>query len=305
MITMKLKSHKQSRSQSAALLAAFLLVGGACGMRATAAGEDKPSVPAEAAKVAGTQLAIVRGETVTEDTLTSYEQLLETTERRFPGDRADTLADYVLQTCIGDVYTTLPLEEGEQAAIPTTYKVATERYMLRRILSDQVMSSIKPTEAQMEDWYTRNRAAFEQPEKISARHLFVGISKDNPSSSPERARKRIEEAKSQADKGTSFALLAIKYSEAPTGANGGDIGWLSYRMPFGPENKPINPILDNALFKLKPGQVSEILQTTHGLHLLYAEQRVTTRPQASRTWSRVGFCRAVCRTTWGRQRSAR
>ena len=86
----------------------------------------------------------------------------------------------------------------------------------------------------------------------------------------------MSDVKAQADKGTSFSVLAEKYSEASSGRNGGEIGYITPRMPIGPQSKPMNQVLENALFSLSPGKTSDIVQTTHGLHILYITDKQTT-----------------------------
>lgn len=223
------------------------------------------------------ELARVRGELITKDVLSQFAEVVQKAEGPLRESMGTLLEEFVLQKFMDDVYTTIPSEAPSLAEIPTKYKYMNQRRYLQMLLRDKIQGSVQVPRSDIEQWYGKHVQMYQQPERIHARHIFMAVSEDNSSSSPEAVQSRMDAVKSEADKGTSFGLLARKYSEAGSGVTGGDLDWLSYRMPMGPQNKPINIVLDNALFQLKSGQVSDVLHTSHGLHLLYAEERVTTR----------------------------
>ncbi|MCE9684107.1 SurA N-terminal domain-containing protein [Halomonas alkalisoli] len=89
-------------------------------------------------------------------------------------------------------------------------------------------------------------------------HIMVGF---NDERSRDEAVARLESVRAQLAEGDDFADLALRYSDDPTTAEqGGDLGIIS-RGFFGDE-------FDDAAFALAPGQVSGIVETSSGLHLL-------------------------------------
>jgi hypothetical protein len=103
-----------------------------------------------------------------------------------------------------------------------------------------------------------------------------------------RARHILVKTKNEAIKllrklrnGEDFADLATRYSTAPSGNNGGDLGYFDYRKMV--------PNFANAAFKLKPGEVSPPVLTQFGWHLIKIEDRrfkdanKIIRQKASRT----------------------
>lgn len=105
------------------------------------------------------------------------------------------------------------------------------REKLRQVLADKV-----PTTA----------------EQVHVRHILLD--------SEEEARKVLEELKQGAD----FAELARKYSkDEETRENGGDLGWL----PKG----EMEPAFDAAAFSLKVGEISDVIRTSRGYHIIKVE----------------------------------
>lgn len=107
----------------------------------------------------------------------------------------------------------------------------------------------------------------EQPNaEVSARHILFRMPAD---ATPEvrdsimtRARRVLEEARGGAD----FAQLAAQYSEEPGAADrGGDLGY------FGP-NQMVQPF-EEAAFRLNPGEVSDLVETPFGIHIIKVEDK--------------------------------
>ncbi|RMH29075.1 MAG: hypothetical protein D6691_03560 [Candidatus Hydrogenedentota bacterium] len=222
-------------------------------------------------------LARVKDKYLRDPDVMNYKQLMDITEGGVWTDVRDreTLEDMVLQEVLFDIVPTLRKEE--HGSLHGTYPSTMEERMYLRVrMREEIEKETTPTREQLEEWTARNISRFTRPERVHAYHLFMQVSKDNPTSSLEAVRQRMEKVKQEADAGTSFAQLARKYSEAASAKVGGEIGWVTRRMPIGAENKPMNIVLENALFALKTGQVSDILQTSHGLHLMYVADRLTT-----------------------------
>jgi parvulin-like peptidyl-prolyl isomerase len=107
-------------------------------------------------------------------------------------------------------------------------------------------------------------------EKIGASHILVAY-KDSRSAAPnitrtkDQARKRAEDAMKKAKAGKDFAALAKEYSDDPgSGPKGGDLGVF-------PRNMMVKPFAD-AAFALKPGEISGIVETDFGFHVIKRTQ---------------------------------
>ncbi|WP_456387342.1 peptidylprolyl isomerase [Desulfolithobacter sp.] len=93
--------------------------------------------------------------------------------------------------------------------------------------------------------------------------LQIGINVDPDNPDPERARaearKKAEEIREQALAGKDFKELARKYSDLPSSADGGDIGVF--------KADEMAPAMREAVVKLKPGEISELVETPSGFQI--------------------------------------
>ncbi len=76
------------------------------------------------------------------------------------------------------------------------------------------------------------------------------------------ARKKIDEIRAKLKAGQDFESLARTYSEDPSGSKGGDLGYIRTGQVLKP--------FEDALFALKPGEVSDVVETSIGYHLIKA-----------------------------------
>lgn len=110
-------------------------------------------------------------------------------------------------------------------------------------------------------YYHLHSEQFNAPERREVSHIFISINPDYPENTYEMALSRTQElAEKLRKKPHKFPDLALRHSECPTALQGGVLGTVSRGTLY--------PELDAVLFKLKPGQVSEAVQSEIGFHLL-------------------------------------
>ncbi len=114
---------------------------------------------------------------------------------------------------------------------------------------------------EIERYYHAHPEKFHCPEQRTARHILISVNPDFPENTPEMALKRIEEiAEKLKRKPKKFADLALKNSECPTAFNGGELGNVIAGK--------LHPELDVTLFALKENEISGVVETEAGLHLI-------------------------------------
>lgn len=148
------------------------------------------------------------------------------------------------------------------------FTVDSYRSQVRRQLStsnfmQRVSLNATVSEEEVHQFYVDNPDKFQVPEMIRARHILL---KAHPNANDETkagVRERMNAIVAQLADGADFAALATKYSEDSTAAEGGDLG-------FFPRGQMVAPF-DDAAFALEVGEVSGIVETVYGLHLIKVE----------------------------------
>ena len=121
------------------------------------------------------------------------------------------------------------------------------------------------SEVEIGIYYHLHAEQFNRPELREACHLFISINPDYPENTRETAFSRMQELSTKLQKKPyKFAELALKHSECPTALQGGVLGLV-------PRGK-LYPELDAVLFKIKAGEISEIVESEIGFHLVLCKQ---------------------------------
>jgi hypothetical protein len=126
--------------------------------------------------------------------------------------------------------------------------------------------SLKISEAELRRRYEANRSSYQQEEQIKARHILFSARNASPEVD-RKARARADSLLAAIRKeGGDFEDLAKRFSqEAGAYLTGGDLGW------FG-RNRMVKEFED-AAFALKPGEISPVVKTLYGYHIIKVEQR--------------------------------
>jgi peptidyl-prolyl cis-trans isomerase D len=120
------------------------------------------------------------------------------------------------------------------------------------------------SDEEVEKYYQIHRdTKFRQPQALRLRHIFFRVPEGTPSQERETVRSRAEDVLRRARSGADFAGLAKEYSQDPSAAQGGDIGFFAAGQML--------PPLDKAAFALKKGEISNVVETSLGYHILKVE----------------------------------
>jgi len=125
---------------------------------------------------------------------------------------------------------------------------------------------IATTEAEAKAFYDKNPDAFTHQEMVHARHILRKFPPNVTDEQKKAERAKIEEALAKLKKGEDFAQVARTYSSDNTAAKGGDLGYF-------PRGRMV-PQFEEAAFSLKPGQISGIVESRFGYHLIRCEDKV-------------------------------
>jgi peptidyl-prolyl cis-trans isomerase D len=148
-------------------------------------------------------------------------------------------------------------------ANPGDFRIPEQARVEYVVLSTQaLMQQVQVSPAEVKQFYESNRRQFEVPESRQASHIL--ISADGGEEARSKARARANEIYQEARKKPgSFADLAKKHSQDPgSAARGGDLGFLPRGVM-----KDV-PEFEEALYKLKPGEISPPVESKLGYHII-------------------------------------
>jgi peptidyl-prolyl cis-trans isomerase SurA len=150
--------------------------------------------------------------------------------------------------------------EKEGMTFPAFREQIRNEIMMQRLIDHEVDSKLQVSEAEIDTYLAAEKAAAADRVEMNIAQILVRIPEN---ASPEQiaARKaRADEVARQLRTGADFAKMAATYSDAPDALKGGEIGWRD------PDRLP--PLFAAELRKMKPGQITPVLRTNVGFHIL-------------------------------------
>jgi foldase protein PrsA len=141
-------------------------------------------------------------------------------------------------------------------------------YFYTQAFMDKVNEDDPVTDEEIQKFYDENKDdptmtdIFSSPATITASHILIADAEHGA-----EAKAKAEEALAKAKNGEDFAELAQEYSDDSTAADGGDLGEFA-------EGQMV-PEFDAAAFNLKNGEISDIVETQYGYHIIKAYSDVT------------------------------
>lgn len=127
---------------------------------------------------------------------------------------------------------------------------------------ERVSANAPPvTQTDVEIFYLMHQDRFKRPERRTMRHILITLNDALPGNTREEAQAKLAGIRDLCQKQPArFAELALRHSECPTAMQGGLLGKV--------ERGTLYPALDDASFRMRPGDISTILESPMGLHLL-------------------------------------
>jgi peptidyl-prolyl cis-trans isomerase SurA len=151
------------------------------------------------------------------------------------------------------------------AGIPrsTLADQVTASIIWNKVVEGRYASDVSVSDTEVADEIARLKADIGKPQSHVA-EIFLAI--DNPTQEPD-VKQLADRLITQIRQGAAFPAVAQQFSQTPSAATGGDIGWVTPSQ-FGPP-------LDDAIAKMNPGEISYPIRTTAGYYILYLIERRT------------------------------
>lgn len=135
----------------------------------------------------------------------------------------------------------------------------------RQLVKQEVLDKTPVSVDDGQAFYEKNKDKYVEQEQVRARHILIKVPQDASATDDANLKKKAGDVLKRAKKGGDFAALAKEFSEDGSRADGGDLGFFARGQMVG--------AFEEAAFALKPGQVSDLVRTQFGYHIIKVEER--------------------------------
>jgi len=136
------------------------------------------------------------------------------------------------------------------------------------------------TSAEVEAYYKENQKEFTTPEAVKARHILKkfpdNATDEQKAETKTAAEELLKTVNAELAAGAEFAELAQKHSEGPSSAQGGALRGRNPNLPAGDyfaRGDMVKPFEEAAFDTLNPGEVSGLVETSYGYHIIKLEEK--------------------------------
>jgi len=148
---------------------------------------------------------------------------------------------------------------------PDRYKLPEQRKVRYVLIDpDHVRGQVKVTDEEARQYYTQHLSDYRISDRVKVAHILFKTAGKAPAEVA-TIEKKARDVFNQIKGGANFADLAKKYSEDTSASNGGELGWVV-------RGQTVKEFEDTA-FSMKPGQVSDLIKTVYGIHILKLEDK--------------------------------
>lgn len=151
------------------------------------------------------------------------------------------------------------------------FRSQVKRELLKQKLIDKLVSQVKVSDGEVRSFYEGHKDSLPpQKEAVRVSHILLTVepSPQTQTMVLERAKKVLQMLKG----GEDFAQLAKEYSDDPSASSGGELGWFA-RGDMVPE-------FDQVAFYLQVGEISDLVRTRFGYHIIKVQEREGDRVRA-------------------------
>ncbi len=138
--------------------------------------------------------------------------------------------------------------------------------VINYLLEKEVVDKVKVGDDEVKKFYEDNKDKFKTDEKVRASHILIGVDEKASAADKKKAKEKAEAIRKRLLAGEDFATVAKKESTDPgSAAQGGDLGYFSKQQMV--------PEFADAAFALKPGEISDVVETKFGYHIIKVQDK--------------------------------
>lgn len=148
-----------------------------------------------------------------------------------------------------------------------------QRLSVSKLLEAEVSPKLAVQPKDISDFYEANMQQFLQEEALRVSHVLIRVQEGADQAAKDKAKAEAEDLLKQAKAGVDFAKLAREHSQDPGSAQKGG------ELPFFSKGEMVPPF-ETAAFALKPGEISNLVETEYGYHIIKLHERRPARQMA-------------------------
>ena len=140
-----------------------------------------------------------------------------------------------------------------------------KKFLIGDIQKAEINDKAAVSNEEAKAYYDKNKTGFMRPEAVHIIHILISVSPSSTEEEKAQRRKRAEEVLKKARSGEDMSNLAWEYSDDPYRVKGGDMGLIHKGM--------LDPDLEKEVFKVKSKEISGIIETIYGFHIVKIEEK--------------------------------
>ena len=194
--------------------------------------------------------------------------VLETIQQQRADHAGIIVADEQINSALQDIakrnqisFDQLPEKLAGEGVVYAEFRKNLRREIQRQMLrSRDVVQRINISPRELDRYMERMKSTASAANEYNVSHILIAVAQDANPTQLAAARQKADGVAARAAQGEDFNRLAVSYSDSQTALEGGALGWLK-----GPS---LPTFLAEVVPRMKPGQISDVLQTGSGFHLV-------------------------------------
>jgi len=153
-----------------------------------------------------------------------------------------------------------------QGFTPESYrKQIRQDLQKQQLIAREIRGKVSVTPEEIERYYRAHLSEYATPDRVEVSHILLRLPEDATPDQVAAVMAKAEQVRGEIKGEDDFVAAAKRYSEDPSGADGGKLGWFK-------KGELLEP-MEHAVAKLRVGQISEPVRTRLGVHILMVNDR--------------------------------
>jgi peptidyl-prolyl cis-trans isomerase C len=214
-------------------------------------------------------------------TLSEFNKILNyyVTDKQKASDKTPQFKEAVLKHYLQAIAITQAAGKSgfdKKPEIIQSMEINKSNYLASEYLKKEVIGKITIPDNEIKTYYETHPDEFKTPEMVKASHILIKVDPSKSADEKNTARAKAEDLLKKIKAGEDFSKLASEKSDDTNSKlKGGDLGFL-------PKGKTVKQF-DDVAFSLKPGEISGVVETQFGYHIIKVEEKkaASTEPYES------------------------